>query len=247
MKKILITLMTVLALTAFTACESKDVEIAEETTASVAEETTVAAEAETTTEATTEAETTTEKETEAETEPEVVEDTEEFVGTGYRLLIDGEKWLDGTEYIELVAKLAENTDAAKELNLTADDLNDMGDAIYYHTSNGSNFNVAVAEIGDVSVIDDTVLEQLAELMQEQYNSMTGYACEGYEFVEVNGCKTIKFVLTADGPLAGTALKLNAYLIYHGTKQIALTYTAAASNFDETVADFEEVLNSISFE
>lgn len=245
MKKILITLMAILALTAFTACESKVVETAEETTtASVAEETTAATEAETTTEATTEAETT-ETETEAETEAEAVEDIEIFKGTGYTLEIDGEKWLDGTEYLELVAKLAENTDAAKELNLTADDLNDMGDAIYYHTSNGSNFNVTVAELG--AEIDDTTLVQLAELIQEQYNSITGYACEGYEFTEVNGCKAIKFVLTADGPLAGTALKLNAYLIYHDTKQIALTYTAAASNFDETVVDFEEVLNSISFE
>ncbi len=238
MKKILIILMTFLALTAFTACESKDVETAEETTtASFAEETT----AETTTEKETETE------TEAATESEAVEDIEEFSGTGYKLLIDGGKWIDGTEYIELVAKLAENTEAAKDANLTADDLNDMGDAIYYHTSNGSNFNVTVAEIGDVSVIDDTVLEQLGALMQEQYNSMTGYACEEYEFVEVNGCKAIKFIITADGPLAGTALKLNAYLLYHDTKQIAVTYTAAAANFDETVADFEEVLNTISFE
>lgn len=245
MKKILITLMTVLALTVFTACESKNVEIAEETTASVAEETTTETEAETTTEATTEAETTTEKETEAETEPEVVEDTEVFAGTGYTLAIDGEKWIDGTEYIELVAKLAENTEAAKDANLTADDMNDMGDAIYYHTTNGSNFNVSVAEVGDVSVIDDAMLEQLGALMQEQYNSMTGYVCDEYEFVEVNGCKAIKFVITADGPIAGTALKLNAYLIYHGTKQIAVTYTAAASNFDDTVADFEKVLNTIT--
>ncbi len=240
MKKILITLMTVLAITAFTACESKDVGTVEETTAFVSEETTAETEAETTTEAEI-----TENETEAETEPEVVEDTEEFAGTGYRLIIDGEKWIDGTESIELVAKLAENTEAAKDANLTADDLNDMGDAIYYHKSNGSNFNVTVAELG--VEFDDAILEQLAELMQEQYNSMTGYACEGYEFVEVNGCKAIKFVLTADGPFAGTALKLNVYLIYHDTKQIAVTYTAAASSFDDTVADFEEVLNSISFE
>lgn len=39
MKKILITLMTVLAITAFTACESKDVETAEETTAVSSENT----------------------------------------------------------------------------------------------------------------------------------------------------------------------------------------------------------------
>ncbi len=39
MKKILITLMTVLAITAFTACESKDVETAEETTVVTSEKT----------------------------------------------------------------------------------------------------------------------------------------------------------------------------------------------------------------
>lgn len=240
MKKILIALMTVLALTAFTACESKDVEIAEETTAaSTAEVTTAETEAETTEAETTEAETTA-----AETESEAVEDTEEFVGTGYRLVIDGEKWLDGTEYIEFIAKLAENSDVGQSFELTAEDVKNMGDAIYFNISNGSNFNVTVAELG-VEVDDETIV-QIAAVIQEQYNSIAGCKCGDYELVNVNGYRALKFEITNDD-VSGKSVKLNAYLFYPGTKQICVTFTSGASDFDETVADFEEVLNTISFE
>jgi len=247
MKKILITLMTVFALTAFTACESKDVETAEKTTtASIAEETTAATEAETTTEVSmaTEAETTTEKETEAATEAEVVEDIELFKGTGYTLEIDGEKWLDGTEYLDRIAKLAENSDVGQSFELTAEDVKNMGDAIYYHTSNGSNFNVTVVELG--VEIDDATLVQIAAAIQEQYNSIAGCKCGDYELVNVNGHRALKFEITNDAVSSNHA-KLNAYLFYPGTKQVCVTFTAGASDFDETVVDFEEVLNTISFE
>lgn len=236
MKKILVTLMTVLALMAFTACESKEIKTAEETT--------VATEAETTTKATTEAETTTEKETEAESEAEIVEDSELFRGTGYTLEIDGEKWLDGTAYLDHIAKLAENTDVGQSFDLTAEDMKNMGDAIYYHTSNGSNFNVTVAELG--VEIDDATLVQIAAAIQEQYNSIAGCKCGDYELINVNGHRALKFVITNDAVI-DTPVKLNAYLFYPGTKQVCVTYTAGASDFDETVVDFEEVLNTISFE
>ena len=244
MNKILITLMTVLAITAFTACESKNVETAEDTTASVAEETTAATEAETTTEATTEAKTTTEKETEAETESEVVEDIELFKGTGYTLEIDGDKWLDGTEYLDRIAKLAENSDVGQSFELTAEDVKNMGDAIYFNISNGSNFNVTVAELG-VEVDDETIV-QIAAVIQEQYNSIAGCKCGDYELVNVNGYRALKFEITNDA-VDSTTVKLNAYLFYPGTKQICVTFTSGASDFDETVVDFEEVLNTISFE
>ncbi|MBR4097235.1 MAG: hypothetical protein IKK42_08045 [Oscillospiraceae bacterium] len=239
MKKILITLMTVLALTAFSACESKEVGTAEETTASVAEETTAATESETTTEA----ETTTEKETEAETEPEVVEDTEVFVGTGYTLLIDGEKWLDGEEYKALIAKIAENTKVAQYADLSAEEIQDMSDALFFHADNSSNFNVTVSELGNIGELDDDMLKQLADIMVEYYNSMEGYTFEGYDIVEVNGYKAIKFVIMADN--SGSTLKMNSYIFYKGTKQFVITYTVDASEFDETVAEFEKVLNTIT--
>jgi len=234
MKKILIALMTVLALTAFTACESKDVGTAEETTVSVSEETTVETKAETTTEA----------ETTAETEPEVVEDIELFEGTGYTLEIDGEKWLDGTAYLDHIAKLAENTDMGQNFDLTAEDMENVGDAIYYHTSNGSNFNVTVVELG--VEIDDATLVQIAAAIEEQYNSVAGCKCGDYELINVNGYRALKFVITNDAVI-DRPVKLNAYLFYPGTKQVCVTFTAGASDFDETVVDFEEVLNTISFE
>ncbi len=230
MKKILITLMTVLALTAFTACESKDVETAEETTiaSSVAEETTVETKA------------VTENESE-----EVVGTTEIFKGTGYTLEIDGEKWLDGTEYLDHIAKVAENSDVGQSFDFKAEDLKNMGDAIYYHSTNGSNFNVTVAELG--TEIDDAMLIEIATLVQEQYNSMAGYTCGNYELVDINGYRALKFVITTDDAFNDTALKLNLYCFYPGTKQVGVTFTTAASDFDKTVADFEEVLNTISFE
>lgn len=238
MKKILVTLMTVFALMAFTACESKDVEKSEETTTSVAEVTTAATEAKTTTEA----ETTTEKETEAETEAEVVEDTEIFVGRGYTLVIDGEKWLDGEEYMDIVANLAENTEAAQYANLSADDIRNMGDAIFFNINNGSNFNVAVSDSGYLGVYDDDTLNQLASIMKEQYNKITGYNCEEYELVEVNGYKALKFTVMAENDV--NTLKMNSYIFYKGTNQIVVTYTVAASKFDDTIAEFEKVLNTI---
>ena len=234
MKKILITLMTVLALTAFTACESKEIKTAEETT--------VATEAETTTEATTEAETTTEKETEAETE--AVKDIEFFRGAGYTLEIDNNKWIDSTNRLDRIVEYAEDSGIDENLDVAAEDLKNVGDAFYNHTSNGSNFNVTVVELG--IEIDDATLVQIAAVIQEQYNSIAGFKCGDYELVNVNGHRALKFEITNDAVSSKPAM-LNSYLFYPGTKQVCVTFTAGASDFDETVVDFEEVLNTISFE
>lgn len=234
MKKILVTLMTVLALMAFTACESKDVEKSEETTASVAEVTTAATEAETTSEA--------ETTTEAETEAEVVEDTEIFVGRGYTLLIDGEKWLDGEEYMDLISKMAENTEAAQFAGLSAEEMKNMSDALFFHADNSSNFNITVTDVGNVGELSDDMLNQLAELMVEQYASMPGYTFEKYDIVEVNGYTALKFMITSENGV--NTLRMNSYIFYKGTKQVVITYTVAASKFDDTIAEFEKVINTI---
>ena len=232
MKKILITLMTFFAFTAFTACESKDVETAEETTiVSVTEETTLATEAETT-----------EKETNTETE--VVQNTELFKGTGYTLEIDTQKWLNAMDNIDRVAEYAEDSGLADNLNVTAEDMKNVSDAIFNHAANKSNFNVTVVELG--VEIDDATLVQIAAAIQEQYNSIAGCTCSDYELVNVNGHRALKFEITNDA-VGDITVKLNSYLFYPGTKQVCVTFTTAASDFDETVVDFEEILNTISFE
>lgn len=234
MKKILVTLMTVLALTAFTACVSKEVKTDDEiTTVSVSEET-----------AETDVETTkaTEKVTEAETEAEVVEDTEIFVGRGYTLLIDGEKWLDGEEYMDLISKMAENTEAAQFAGLSAEEMKNMSDALFFHADNSSNFNITVTDVGNVGELSDDMLNQLAELMVEQYASMPGYTFEKYDIVEVNGYTALKFMITSENGV--NTLRMNSYIFYKGTKQVVITYTVADSKFDDTIAEFEKVLNTI---
>ncbi len=218
MKKKLIALLTVLTLTAFAGCESKD--------------------AETTTTAATEAETTTTTEAETTTAAEAETDKELFKGTGYTLSIDGEKWLDYTEYLDYIAEITEDTDIAKYSNVSAEDVKNLADAIYYNISNESNFNVTVVELG--VQMDDASLNELSGMLEEQYNAIPGYSCGKCETVYVNGYRALKAVITSD------AMKVEMYLFYPGTKQVCLTYTAAAADFDTTVADFEEVLNTISF-
>lgn len=231
MKKKLIALLTVLALTAFAGCESKD---AETTTTAASEITTAVAEAETTT--TTEAVTTTAAQTET--------DKELFKGKGYTLSIDGKKWLDYTEYLDYLAEITEDTDIAKYGNVTAEDVKNLADAVYYNISNDSNFNVTVVELG--AKMDDASLNELSSMLEEQYNAIPGYSCGKCETVYVNGYRAMKAVITSDASVTGSAMKVEMYLFYPGTKQVCLTYTAAAADFDTTVADFEEVLNTISF-
>lgn len=223
MKKKLIALLTVLALTAFAGCESKD---AETTTTTASETTTAVAEAVTTTAAQTET------------------DKELFKGTGYTLSIDGKKWLDYTEYLDYLAEITEDTDIAKYGNVTAEDVKNMADAIYYNISNDSNFNVTVVELG--AQMNDAALNELSGVLEEQYNAIPGYSCGKCETVYVNGYRALKAVITSDASVTGSAMKVEMYLFYPGTKQVCLTYTAAAADFDSTVADFEEVLNTISF-
>ena len=231
MKKKLIALLTVLALTAFAGCESKD---AETTTTTASETTTAVAEAVTTT--TTEAVTTTAAQTET--------DKKLFKGTGYTLSIDSEKWLDYTEYLDYLAEITEDTDIAKYGNVSAEDVKNVADAIYYNISNDSNFNVTVVELG--ARMDDASLNELSSMLEEQYNAIPGYSCGKCETVYVNGYRALKAVITSDASVTGRAMKVEMYLFYPGTKQVCLTYTAAAADFDTTVADFEEVLNTISF-
>lgn len=248
MKKIFITFMAILAVASFTACESKKEEVSEEKTV-VSEDiskeevelTTAATEAETT-----EADTT---EIESETETEAASD-EVFRGNGYTLNIDSNVWMNAADYVSYISQMAENLEAVQNYGITAEDIENMNDAMFYHTENmmaGTNFNVIVTEVGNIGEFDKEMLDQLGKAMETQYGAMTGYVYENYEIVNVNGYDSLKINMTTDAEVFGLEFKVSVYLIYNGTKQYTITYTSSDTNYDKCTADFEKVLNSISFE
>lgn len=245
MKKLLIAAMSILIITAFSACGSSTSpeETTAETTAEAAAEITEAeTSAETESETTTEAETTTETETETE-----AASTNVFRGNGYTLSIDSETWMDASEYISLVAQWAENTDSAQDIDLTAEDMENASDAMFYHTGiSGTNFNVVITEVGNVGVLDKEMLEMLGEAVKTQYSNMTGFIFESYEIVKVNGYDSLKINMSTDAAVFGAELKMTAYMFYNGTKQYVITYTAGVESYDSGFADFETVLDSFTF-
>ncbi len=237
MKKIIIAIIA-LSVMAFSSC-SADTTTAEETTV----ETTTAAE---TTTATEETETETEVETEVETEAtENEEGTELFNGTGYTLKINGDDWLDASEYISLVAENVEDYD----LGLKAEDIESMADTMYYNAHDlNVNFNVVTADMGiDMGEFSPELYEAFGETLKPQYEAMTGYIFEGYEVTTVNGMNALRFDMTTDVDVFGVDLKITAYQFFKGTTQYAITYTAARDSYDARWGDFEAVLNSITFE
>ncbi len=186
MKKILITLMTVLALTAFTACESKGVETAEETTGVTSEK------------------------------------TETFKGTGYTLVVDSEKWVFDSE---------------------KGDIED--DAFFNHTSDmASLFKVKITQIAeqknfDMSRFDDAFKEQFEQ--SNELNYLHG------EVININGYDCFKGHFFSNEVICGENVLVNQYVILNGTSMYAFTCTSTEGKFDIVCSDFEEVLNSISFE
>lgn len=237
MKKILITLMTVLALTVCTACESTDAEKTNDEKPSVSDAADV--EKEEKEEA--------EKETKEEKETEAAEETasEVYEGNGYTLSIN-EKWMDASAYREQIAALAGELEASKNMGITSEDLLNSNDSMFFFVEDASiSFNVVATEIGDIGTLDKEMLEQLAIAMESQYGVMTGYIYKGYEIVNVNGYDALRIDLDGDASVFGTELQMNVYMLFNGSKQYAVTYSATKASYDKAFAEFETVLNSIS--
>lgn len=257
MKKSIIILMTVLAITAFTACGSNEAEtvtensVSETTAAEVTEkavETKAETEAETSSETVTEteAEIVSETEAAAETEKasEAADKSETIKGTAYTLTIDSEKWYDISEYMTLIAGIAENSELAKDFEITAEDFEDSGNLVYYHAENGSNFNIVEQDIG-ADLSSDEMLEMMGAVMQEQLNSVDGYNCESYKIVEVNGYKALKMESSVTDPTFGNIpYKQCCFMFFNNTNQVAVTCTTDESGYEEALAEFEKVINTI---
>lgn len=244
MKKLLIAAMSILIITAFSACGSSTSteETTPETTAEASAETTAAkTPAEPEVETTNEVETTTEAETESATEAVAAESI--YRGNGYTIDVDSDVWVDFSSYIEEVSKYADEKDLG--LNITSEDIQNVGDSMFMYLPNPEvNFNVTRTEIGDLGA--DFDLSLYGDLMENQYSQINGCTYLGDEVITVNGNKCLKLDIAASAEVFGNDLKMSQYVFLNGTIQYVVTYTAGVDSYDSALPDFEKMLNTITF-
>ncbi|MCM1522905.1 MAG: hypothetical protein NC120_00450 [Ruminococcus sp.] len=206
-------------------------------------------EAESETESNTETESRTESETETQTERQ--DDNENinddvFKGSGYTLTVDSDKWIDFTEYIDMVAKFAGDSDL--DIDINEEDILGMSDALFYYTDDyTTNANIVVNEIGDLG--SDVDLSIFAAVVENQYKSMDGFTYRGSETVDVNGKSCLKIDVLGSKEIFGADedMRMTQYMFLNGADQYIVTFTSYLSSYDAAFADFEKMLNSISFD
>ena len=234
MKKFLAAVTAILMLSAMTACESdgNSAEVIDETTSAAAQE---EISAETQAENNDETEAETDAETEAETEAAEVDDKDMYSGNGYTVKVDSAKWMDASEYVKLISEYAEDTNM---MSLTAEDIQNMNDGMFYHANeDGTNFNIVCNPIGNT---DGISIGDGAELMKEQYEA-AGINWIGSEVVEINGVEWLK--IDVETSMSGTDMKMLQCMALENGNQYVLTYTSDADKYNDALPDFEEVLNN----
>lgn len=231
------------ALLMLTSCGTADNSNTEETeaTTTVSEQTeeVTAAEASDETEAETEAET---EETVSETE-ETADDTAQlttFSGDFYTISVDTSKWVDFSEYKQLVAEAAESLDNG--IDLTAEDYNELCDVMYMYSDVSKNANVNVVST-DLGVEMDMDAEAIGPLMADSFDAVEGYKCDSWESVTVNGENALKLVISAD--VGGSKTNMVQYQLIKGGKQVVVTLTVVDAETDDTLlADFDALVNTV---
>ncbi len=191
----------------------------------------------------------TEAETEAETE-ETVSETEEtaddtaqlttFSGDFYTISVDTSKWVDFSEYKQLVAEAAESLDNG--IDLTAEDYNELCDVMYMYSdvSKSANMNVVSTDLG---VEMDMDAEAVGPLMADSFDAVEGYKCDSWESVTINGENALKLIISAD--VGGSKTNMVQYQLIKGGKQIAVTLTVVDAETDDALlADFDALVNTI---
>lgn len=191
----------------------------------------------------------TEAETEAETE-ETVSETEEtaddtaqlttFSGDFYTISVDTSKWVDFSEYKQLVAEAAESLDNG--IDLTAEDYNELCDVMYMYSDVSKSANVNVVST-DLGVEMDMDAEAVGPLMADSFDAVEGYKCDSWESVTINGENALKLVISAD--VGGSKTNTVQYQLIKGGKQIAVTLTVVDAETDDALlADFDALVNTI---
>ncbi len=191
----------------------------------------------------------TEAETEAETE-ETVSETEEtaddtaqlttFSGDFYTISVDTSKWVDFSEYKQLVAEAAESLDNG--IDLTAEDYNELCDVMYMYSDVSKSANVNVVST-DLGVEMDMDAEAVGPLMADSFDAVEGYKCDSWESVTINGENALKLIISAD--VGGSKTNMVQYQLIKGGKQIAVTLTVVDAETDDALlADFDALVNTI---
>lgn len=195
-------------------------------------------------------ETVPETETESETESETEQETEAengnadaegdiYSGDGYTMVVDGEKWMDASELLEMISEYSAELDTG--LDVSAEDIQNMNDGVFYHTNqDGTNFNIVKTEVGNTGDVD---LSQLAEALKQQYEAV-GMTWIDYEINEFDGREWLGVYVETN--LSGMDTKMLQYFAIKDGSEYVITYTAGKDLFDAGRSDFDAVMNSFKF-
>lgn len=196
-----------------------------------------------------EAETTSEtEETQIETEAKTTEaeaeaDEDVVEGDGYRVIVSSEEWTDFSQYITQISELAEDSEMAS--GLSAEDFEGMSEGIYIYKNNVRiNFNIAVTDAG--AEIPTDMLEMYLDIIKLQYESMDSAYYLGGEITKINGNDCLKIVISTYNGGGGDLMKAQQFILFNGTKQYVLTYTAHVDVFDEGMDAFMKIAESFEF-
>lgn len=159
-----------------------------------------------------------------------------YEGSTYTIYYDSSKWSNANDMLGAAAALAEQIDG----DVSADDVEEMCDAMFYYTvDNGqSNFNVVTQDLGyDI----DMDVEVFGPGMEMGFNQMEGYKCLGWEGKEINGNQAL--IVSVETEQYGLKMKMSQYMFIKDGKQTAFTLTSSPETFDAVMADFEAIINS----
>jgi len=195
-------------------------------------------------------ETVPETETESETESETEQETEAengnadaegdiYSGDGYTMVVDGEKWMDASELLEMISEYSAELDTG--LDVSAEDIQNMNDGVFYHTNqDGTNFNIVKTEVGNTGDVD---LSQLAEALKQQYEAV-GMIWLDHDINEFDGREWLGVYVETN--LSGMDTKMLQYFAIKDGSEYVITYTAGKDLFDAGRSDFDAVMNSFKF-
>ncbi|MDE7288223.1 MAG: hypothetical protein K2N71_01805, partial [Oscillospiraceae bacterium] len=123
-------------------------------------------------------------------------------------------------------------------SLTAEELQDVAGGIFYHTNNdGTNFSIVCNAFGNTNGVS---IGDSADLFKEHYIA-SGINWLGDEVVEINGLEWLK--INVEMSTGGTDMKMLQCMALANGNQYFLTFTSEKDKYDDTLSDFEEVLNS----
>lgn len=162
-----------------------------------------------------------------------------YSGNGYTVEVDSEKWMDASEYVNMLSEYAEDNNLTQ--NLTAEDFQNMNDGMFYHTNgDGTNFNIVCNAVGNT---DGVSIGDGAEIMKEQYEA-AGITWLDSEVVTINGLEWLK--INVEMSMEGTNMKMLQCMALANGNQYVVTYTSGKDLFDACRSDFDEVMNSFKF-